>query len=191
MLNLHDTCRPGPRGRSTAYQLPQPRLDSLASGFGTDARNIIASCEKDERALGRISIPSEALSVLLISRISKPESGDRIGIVRGTDSCPIEDAQMLSAAITLVKPELDATLWLSHLLVHMIADHGFFGYASGSPRSRVGPLDIALILGLVDKDTHAAITTEIYGELNWKGVFLPIHETTYPLLINCPGPERE
>ena len=66
---------------------------------------------------------------------------------------------MLSAAITLVKPELDATLWLSHLLVHMIADHGFFGYASGSPRSRVEPLDIALILGLVDKDTHAAITT--------------------------------
>jgi hypothetical protein len=198
-LTLHDTCKADFRhSRLTPYALRPGQLDSLASRFDKSAgagKRIIESCEKDDRALGKIGVFKETLSRRLVSRIMNPEEGDRVLIVRGIDLCPFEGCgtpEMQSAAITLLKPELGISLWISHLMMHLATEHGFFGYSpSGLPgMSRVAPLDIALMLGLTDRTAHMATTREIYGnEMAWKNGFLHIEETSYPILIRCPGSE--
>lgn|GEM_PF-4961368 len=194
ILTLQDTCRSDSRhARLTPYNLCTDQLHSLVSRFDKSVmagKRLIESCVRDDRALGRIDVLHETLSKSLRSRISNPAEDDMVVLVRGIEVCPFEEceAHLQSTAITLAKPELDISLWFSHVTVHLALEHAFFGYPSSDNRSRVAPLDMALILGLIDRTTHMAVTREIYGnEMAWKDGFHPIKIPDHPPIIDCPS----
>ncbi len=196
ILTLQDTCHTDFRhARLTPYNLRTDQLHSLVSRFDKSVmagKRLIDSCVRDDQALGRIDVLHETLSKSLRSRISNPAEGDMVVLVRGIEVCPFEecDAHLQSTAITLARPELDISLWFSHVLVHLALEHAFFGYSpDGLPgMSRMAPLDLAVILGLTDRTSHMATTREIYGnEMAWKNGFKPIKIPDFPPIIHGPG----
>ncbi len=195
MKSLEDTCRDRPRDRLTVYKLPAEKLNLLGTELRcrlgpTEAGNLLrALCEEDDATLGMIGVSHETLSERLKSRILNPKATDRIDLSRGIEHCPFGNAgscdvpELSSATIALVKVELDAALRFSHLLVHLVAGHGFFGFPepsyTGVPvsTSRAWPLDLALMLDLIDSEKHARVISQVYGDaLTWKSRFWPVRE---------------
>ena len=198
MRSIQDTCHAAPKDRLTLFKLAPDKLallgDRLARKHMVESPRagefLMAVCEEDHASLSKIGISLDVLSERLKSRILSPIATDKIISSRGIEQCPFAEvgscdvSGLYSVSIALTKPELDAALRLSHGMVHGIIEHVFFGFPtapspSGLPGSisRARPLDLALILDLTDKETHARLTSEIYGDdITWRNRFWSIKE---------------